>query len=253
MSNTAKIQYKVFADNLRIKYNIWKKKTPGGSQDTLAELISAKTGGKSIDRKSISNWLNAKQYPSKRYMTALCEILRTTEAELLATTFRNQLMFDRELNEQLHTIDKKHFDTIGLDESFLMFIHAVIDGNRFPVYTPIQRVWGKNGAEFTRGEPTEVLQIDSSPFQVFQNGKTIGLNYADYQFLKTVQDKVENYINYLFWCRSEEMKDNLETVKAEYATGTNNVVDLIKINMEADPYFKYYATHTKKTAGTKKK
>lgn len=218
MAKKRKPQYEPFAKNLRNAFEKWQTKT-GGTQETLAEKIGV------ADRKSISDWLNARSYPTEENMESLCEILNVTENELLKFSRQEKYRYDKDFTLEIHEKFQTFCEALGLNHDFLKFVKSAIPDEEFPVYSPVcyPDLMDEN---FERATLMEAFECDTqNEYQRrLSDGKTINLSHADYAFLKEVQDNVCSYIEYLFYKRKKEMEEDVQNINANNITRKGGAV-----------------------------
>lgn len=239
MKEKQKKQYMHFAINLRKAYTKWKKAT-GGNMDDLADAVGLQ------NRKSISNYLSAYQYPEEDTLQSLCEVLGTTPDALngLNDDFETKYKYDEDTVIKVHNGFRVFNESIGLDDNFLKFVRSAFPDSSFPVYTPITHRLMED--HFIREEPCEAVKTDDCPhYQITTDkGITADLTYADFAFLKDVQDHVTSVIEYLYYKRQKEMNEVLDQVNADLIQvkpdGTTVVYGAGKEKLaKYDPYYEY--------------
>ncbi len=211
MANERRPQYEFFSKRFKEAYKSWRKRT-GGTQEKLAELIEVS------DRRSISDWMNAKSYPTPANMKKLCEVLEVTE-DSLTRSYENDYHYSENFTEELHRKQKAFCKGIDLDLSFLKYIHEAVPDEDFPIYSPLMPKTGKllpdeDGFSigYTRQDDflTAYRCEEENEFQrQIGDGKTVNLHYADLAFIKDVQEEVTNYVLYLMYKRKKEMEQEL--------------------------------------------
>ncbi len=205
MGKERKPQNEVFAKNFGMYFKRWQAET-GGTQDDFAVQVGI------ADRKSISDYLNAKHKPSEDNLNAICEELGVTVDMLYQSNKQDQYRYDKAFTESLHMRFQKFTNDIGLSNEFMKFLKEFIPDQDFPVYSPIRKTGGLfTEVSFVRPKSAEAFQCDEqNEYQrKREDGKTINLTEFDYLFMKDLQSEVISYIEYLCFKRKKEMEDEV--------------------------------------------
>lgn len=235
MNKKAKEQYRLFASNFEKKFNAWRKENKGG-QEYFAELIDV------ADRKTVSNYINAVNYPSPETMELICSVLDTTEEELNGGAHDERYKYDEHFTKELHLTFQQYADSIGLSSDFMRFVKSAVSDSEFPVYSPI--VSTATEPKHHRQPLAEAFPCkDSNEFQCSIKGGTVNLGYADYQFLHEVQEEVIDYVRYLYFKRKKEMESEVCRVQSASTEKVNGVTvyDSLPIDemKKYDPYLQF--------------
>lgn len=129
----------------------------------------------------------------------------------------------RESSEYITEIGKKRAqaaEEIGLDLNLVKSLSGMIDfGKRFPIYTPIRKGRDPETHEKTyyRPDSADSAPIDKSlEFLQFERyGKTMTMSDADLLFLKEVQDRIGEYVKYLFYERANRMSEIIDDLNED--------------------------------------
>lgn len=240
MVKKQKQQYMIFASNLRKHYDKWKKEKSGNTQETLAELIGIK------DRKSISNYLNAIQYPEDDVLNNLCDVLGTTPKELngLNDDFKTKYQYDTHTAATVRNGYDAFCAGIGLNQSFLKYVRSVLPDEEFPLFRPIES--DPFSDQYYRADPEETAHTKTgSEYQIVTAaGVHTDLTYPDYAFLKDVQDQVTDLIEYLYFKRQKQLNEAVQKINDECVSsdqyGLTTVKQVTEKQLrESDPYYGY--------------
>lgn len=232
MSSKQKKQHMLFASNLRKYYEKWKMKDRSNTQEKLAYLV-----GKA-DRKSISNYLNAVNYPDEDTLNALCDILDTTPEELNGLDdFRTRYQYKEDTAERIRNGYDAFCSGIGLSNDFLKFIRSALPDESFPLFTEII----KDFDHCYRDTPHETAETKTgSEYQIYTAaGEHTDLTYPDYAFLKDVQDQVTELVEYLYFKRQKQLDAALKTINDECFVGNVEYGIRKERLCETDPYYRY--------------
>ncbi len=202
-----KPQYEIFARNFSDHFEEWQKRTKG-TQESFADLIGT-------TRKTVSNWMNAINYPQEKLLEAICQTLNVTEQELNVGTIKEYLKYDENFNEDVHRESKEYTDSIGLNSHFMKFMKENISDDIFPLWSTIVET-----SFDTLGRKYDLEAFQSEGQNEFQrkleDGKTVNLTYVDYMFMKDVQNEVISYIQFLCYKRKREMEEEVKACQNEY-------------------------------------
>lgn len=186
------------------------------TQTEFSKKYHEKTGF-NLSRNSPSNWANGKQYPESETIERICQVLDVSPDYFLPdpndyeSPSRQNVIADERL---------KLARDIGLSVDFINSLKDLSDfGNDFPLYR-FQVISSKdpetNSLSSYLLQSYEVKRVDLAEagtadedkrtFQIVQDGNTYTLHEPDLYFLKEVQDKVSEFIQFLFYERKREMK-----------------------------------------------
>ena len=240
MTKNEKQQYMIFASNLRRHYERWKSVEYGRNQDKLAKAVGL------ADRKSISNYMKAVNYPDPVTLQRLCEVLETTPEELngLNDSFRKHYQYDEDTADSVRRGYDAFCSGIGLNNDFLKYIRSALPDESFPLFAPIQsdpmidqyiRRPAEETAVATYGKEYQIVTCDNIHTD---------LTYPDYAFLKDVQDQVTELIEYLYFKRKKQLDEALKKVNDEFIItspdGLTFTRQVSKTKLcESDPYYRF--------------
>lgn len=198
----------------------WKSKGKGHRQADFANAIKDYRTTKEKGTKGtctgqqVSKWLNG-VVPSDENIEAICAVL-----ELPADYFEPSHDDKYKESSRFITSIGKHnarvSQKIGLDLSFVESLRGIVDFDTwFPVYSELCNISDDPLApKYGRKNNAESAKIDKQLefMQVNKDGKTITLSLVDLMFLREVQDKVANYVEFLFYQRWETMNKAVNAV-----------------------------------------
>lgn len=202
----------------------------------------------------VSKWYNG-TFPEK-YFSSIAKVLGVEEDEFFPQThdekYRSSSVFMTGVGEGMREYSEK----IGLNESFLHILRSMGDFETdFPFYCPIVEKTDKTTfrSEFVRLNETNasdsapMLGDDLPVFQFERDGKLITMSVEDLEFLKDVQDKVEEYVSFLYYQRRKEAQRevqilNEDAIHTEELPGGVTVTAFSGLSsLERNKYDKYFA------------
>lgn len=235
-----KKQYLIpFATRLRYYVEKWQKEE-GKTQDDLAEAVGLS------DRKSISNYLNAYQKPSKEKLLNLCDVLGTTPDELngLNDDFITKYQYDSKTASSVRNGYEAFCTGIGLSNDFLKYVRSALPDESFPLFTRI--VADPLTDHFYREDSKITAETNiGSEYQIYTAaGEHTDLSYPDYAFLKDVQDQVTELVEYLYFKRQKQLDAALKTVNDECIVTSQTGLTIVKepsekLLCDTDPYYRF--------------
>lgn len=195
-------------------YSEWKKRDKGNTQGEFArqicEIRNKNTGEKCpVTNSYVSEWKRGKWVPDQ-YIPEIAKVLGVKEEEFSFNTHDDLYRHSSEYITEFGRSDLSQFCyDIGLNLQFLSSIRKLIGpdfDSMFPIYLPIpdrEECMLPNKRKLADSAPIDnMLQY----LQVERDGKTITLHKCDLAYLKEVQDQIVEFVSYLFYKRSEEMK-----------------------------------------------
>lgn len=183
--------------------------------------------------RSMQNYLNGDRKISGRYLTAVCSILSITPEDIfdeIAGLWKTDASFTKEIL----SLVRNYSNDIGLKDSFVSYLKEIIPDPDFPIHAPLKPAERPISSKvdpprYTRYQLAEAYESDTdSQYQRKIEDKTVTLSKADLQFMLEVQNKVDDYIAYLCWQRSEEMKKEEAKATEKYVTVTNGEKGTVK-------------------------
>lgn len=171
----------------------------------------------------VSDWKSGRQGIPHTYIEDICRVLGVSPDVYEPKTHAEKYRYDTEFMQT--EIGKSHSEFAkqeGLDLGLIRAISKVVDFNKeFPLFAPFGH-WTLDPKTGEKYYDRKVNYADSVPFnktldedlrflQVNRDGKTITMHRADLAYLKEVQDQIVRFVEFLFYERSREMKD--ETIR----------------------------------------
>lgn len=224
---------KFFAEKLKIALDEWKieNKDKGGTDEMFARLI-----GKSknmIPRYKKSDDEKVGAYPEDKTLKSMCRVLGKSENYFTPTTESELYKWDADyMTSVLETHAVKYCKEIDLDLIFLSGMKRMFGeefGDIFPKWTPIARKTKRNLFEdndpYCRADASVISrsaqvgrELDVFQFKVDVDGdrRNIIFGEGDLRFIKEVQDKAKEYIEFLFSQRCKEMDREVDEANKRY-------------------------------------
>ena len=205
----------------------------------------------------VSNWLTGKAYP-EQYLPQIAKALNVDESEFFPQTQDERFSFDSEFQNEFAKELVESASELGLDLYFLRAMERLIDfPNDFPKYTPFLKFESDNSAKslseyFGRISISRLDNAVPAPMsdqygflQIEKDGKLINLSYCDFSYLKEVQEKVKEYVEFLFAQRRKEMeREEVLVEESTFKRTPDNVIVHSKISPkrlnEIDRFGHYY-------------
>lgn len=200
---------KITGARINKQFQRWKNGVKGRSKSSFVKLFDP-----SISRATLENWLKGEDIPTKYNMEQLCTLFGVPDDyfNIDNATYDELYHYSSVYQTQ---IGKKHIQfsqMIGLDVDFIRKLSHLVDFDTlFPMYAPINEHMdsGKYDRKVNFADSAHMEEIDEDLgfLQVNQKGKRLTLSRGDLAFLKEVQEKVIDYVEYLFFHRSKEMEE----------------------------------------------
>lgn len=199
---------------------IWKE--DGKSQAKFADRINeirTKDGTRpTCTSQQVHKWLTG-TVPSQENIDCILEALNLPKDYFVPS---HSDMY-RESSDYITEIGKRRAqkaEEIGLDLNLVKSLSNMVDfGKRFPIYTPIRKGRDPETRKkaYYRPDSADSAQIDKSlEFMQFErDGKTMTMSDADLLFLKDVQDKIGEYVKYLFYERATRMAEIVDDLNRD--------------------------------------
>lgn len=216
----------IFAQNFSRYFEEWKKQDSGRNATKFAKLIYS-------NRVSVSKWKNGNAYPTEENMKRICEVLHVSEDQLTdASLYKKAYTHDSHFTENLHHRFQKYCDCIGIESDFMKFAKSAVPDEEFPLWSPIVETGDLLNIKYHRQSLASAFESDSSnEFQRSIDGKTVNLCYADFQFLREVQEDVKEFIRFKYYQRKHEMESEVSAVQ----TASEETVNGVKITSSISP------------------
>lgn len=187
-----------------------------------------------VSRVSVNRWCRGETIPKPKCLKQICEIFAVEENYFDTTTATHDELYKYSSAFQT-ALGKKHVEfakLIGLD---LNLIRALSDcvgfDNLFPLYSPIDKksiepqtlnmIYERRDL-FADSAPVEEVDEGLRFLQVEKSGKRKTFHRCDLVFLKEVQDQIVNYVEFLFYQREKEMKEEVKQFNQDLIEVTVN-------------------------------
>lgn len=202
-------KYSLFLDKFPMQLKAWKEqqKAEGksGSQYDFARQVG-------VEPYYVTDWKTGRHGIPYTYIDKICEVLGITPDVYEPRTATEKYKYVSDYITKIGRDNISFANEKGLDLTLVEALTKIVDfDSQFPVYAPITSKGGSLEPEYTR-----MVNADSAPIdkkleflQVTKDGKRITLHRADLAFLKEVQDKIAEYVEFLFHKRTQEMKDEV--------------------------------------------
>lgn len=198
---------------------------------------------------TVSNWLNGNGIPGPEWQKQLINLFEVSEDyfSLRHTSYAERY---EKSSDFITDEAKKHVEFAnrrGLSLDLVRALANIVDFNElFPLYSPIghytidpetgKRVYDRDVSFLEPAQINKDIDQDLSFLQIEQRGKTVLLHRCDLAVLKDMQDKIADFVEWLFFERSREMKREVDAVN-EFVDGRDLTYEIEK---QFDPYAKYY-------------
>lgn len=208
-------KYSLFLDKFPLQLESWKEqqkaKGKPGSQYEFARQVG-------VEPYYVTDWKTGRHGIPYLYIEKICEVLGVSTDVYEPRTHSEKYQYSSDFITDIGKAHVEFANKEGLDLTLVEALTKIVDFNKtFPVYTPIRL-----NTQFLDPEYIRMINADSAPIdkkleflQVTRDGKRITLHRADLAFLKEVQDRVTEYVEYLFYRRAQEMKDELTQVNKD--------------------------------------
>lgn len=203
----------------------------------------------------VSDWLRGKKYP-EIYLPQIAKVLGVNEEEFTPRNREERYEFDPEYIEKVLSDKDEYRKKIKLNKAFVCYLRSrPAFSKSFPLYSPlchkVKFMPDETEDRYVRMGFAGASQVEKEKplYMVERDGKKIVLNNADLEFLKEVQNKVDEYVEFLFTRRAREMIEEEKTASSLCVRkiGENEIahchVPLEKL-MEIDRFMKYVVKKT---------
>lgn len=224
---------KFFAEKFKDALDKWKirNKDKGGTDEAFARMIGKSKNMIPRYKKSDDEKIGA--YPEDKTLKKMCSVLGVPENYFTPTTEDELYKWDSDyMTSVLETHAVKYCKEIDLDLIFLSGMKRIFGeefGDVFPKWTPISRKANRNLFEdndpYCRADVSVLSQsaqvgheLDVFQFRVDADGETRNIIFGegDLRFIKEVQDKTKEYIEFLFSQRCKEMAREVDEANKRY-------------------------------------
>lgn len=218
-TTTNKQSRKLFGARFSDRLDKWKREAKDGQRRTnevFAKMISPKT-----TRRSVENWCKGDNIPKEDTLKKICKIFGVPEDYFDPENATHDQLYKNSSNF-IEGIGKQHVEfskLIDLDLDLIRALANHVDFDKlFPLYAPIEyktqdpqtgeAVCSRN-VNYSDSAHVEDVDKDLRFLQVERDGKRVTLHRCDLAFLKEVQDKVVEYIEFLFYQRTKEIEEEV--------------------------------------------
>ena len=197
-----KIENVLFGRKLKSKLDEWKRPRDGDRR-TVKEFA----GLCGVEPVTVNKWMSG-DLSAKNKIDKICEVLGV-EPSFFGSTYEEKYKYDEHFTQGVHDGLKLLCNQLGLDNSFLKFVHNVVPDEEYPVTAQIVYKKDSLGNITFKRDESFLEAFDCGVTNEYQrrlkDGKTINLRSSDLAFLYSVQEKVEEYIMLLMRERQLEM------------------------------------------------
>ena len=211
-TKTNKASRTLFGARFSNELNKWKEKAPKGQRrtnTTFAKLVSSTT-----TRGSVEKWCRGENIPQEDTLKKICKIFGVSEDFFDPENATHDELYQNEANF-IKGIGKQHVEFSKLIDLDLDLIRALANrvdfDKQFPLYAPIKYKDGvcSRNVNYSDSAHIEDVAANLRFLQVEREGKRITLHRCDLAFLKEVQDKVVEYMEFLLYQRTKEMEEEV--------------------------------------------
>lgn len=205
---------KFFAKRFTVALEEWKRKNKekGGKSD-LQKSFALMIG---VTDNMIPQYKSGKSYPRRGTIENIIKVLGVPDDYFTPTTHDELYEGSSEFITELGRRHVEFSEEIGLDLNMVKALHSLLDWDTlFPQYSPIIEYRTDLLPEYKRqSDFAESAPIDPSLdfLQIERDGQTLTLHRCDLAYLKEVQDKVVELVEFLFYKRHGEMEKEVEEV-----------------------------------------
>ena len=211
-----------FIDKFVPKLEEWKdaNKGKGGTQKAFASLIG-------VTENMIGQYKTGDAYPNEKRLKRIISALGVPDDYFTPKTQSELFQYSPEYVSNIGSNKiAPYCEEIGLNTQFLQTVRSLIGddlGDQFPFWTPImQRMTLDTHNSYSRPDPVEFwnnsaeMKPEVKMFQIEvpakddSGNKRLTLTSPDLLFLRDVQEEVVNYVEFLFYKRKKELKEECE-------------------------------------------
>lgn len=213
-------KYMLFQSKFPSQLATWKEEQKRqGKKGTNYEF--AKQVG--VEPYYVTDWKSGRSGTPYKYINRICKVLGVSPNVYEPTTHDEKYGKSSDYITKVGKANMAFAEQEGLNLELVSGLAGIMDFDElFPVYAPIVELTSDQDTgikKYGRMKNADSAPIDErlSFLQIHQNGKTVTMSRADLAFLKEVQDKVVEYVEFLFYQRSKEMKREEEQVIDRFA------------------------------------
>lgn len=201
---TKKKKYRLFPTKFPVLLEDWKRQQKENGKPGSNYEFGKQVG---VPNYRVSDFKSCRQGIPYSYIDKICEVLGVSPDVFEPTTDEEKYENDSQFITDLGKAHVNFAKSEGLDLNLVQALSNVVDfDSLFPIYLPIP---DREDCVLTKKR----ILADSAPIdnslqylQVHRDDKTITFHKCDLAYLKEVQDQVIEFVSYLFYKRSMEMK-----------------------------------------------
>lgn len=215
MSKEATLQPKYFGAVFTKLYDEWEKEHPDKTQTDFGELFDPP-----ISRQTITSWRSGKSIPGPHNLEQLLKIFGVTKKDFIPLSNADDYAFNEERQTRIASDTLIPFcEKIGLDIDFIKLAKKLLGtkyDELFPLWSPLQKL----NNEYTRRGADSLApaapMADNNFFQIEVNTgsttKLVDMTLTDLLFLKDLQDRISDTIEFEFMRRSRELINEVNEI-----------------------------------------
>lgn len=239
----------IFGARFSKQFQKGKKKGRWSSQKDFGQQLKPPAS-----RSSVANWCKGDDFPTPERLKQICEIFGVNEDYFNTENATRAELYEyaSEYVTEIGIENSLFSEEIGLNLDLVYGLSQIVDFDKlFPLYAPIWQFKTDPNDPFHRIYNRNVTHANSAPidkslefFQIDREGKKITLSKPDLAYLKEVQDKIVEYVEFLFFNRTKEMKEEEkrfnedQTVKLKNGGTATRKIDRKFLN-DHDRFLKY--------------
>lgn len=177
-----------------------------GSQYEFAKQVG-------VDPYYVTDWKSGRHGTPYKYIERICEVLGVSPEVYEPKTHSEKYQYSSDFITTVGKANAAFAMQEGLNLKLVESLTEIVDFNKsFPKYSPLKaRITPDFNAEYIRKTNVDSAPIDKDLqyLQIERDGKRLTLSRSDLAYLKEVQNKVAEYVEFLFYTRTQEMKDEV--------------------------------------------
>lgn len=207
----------IFGARFSDQFQKWKNEVGGRTQTSFGKLLDPPA-----TRGSVMKWCRGDNIPTPDRIKQICEIFEVPEDYFDTNNATHDELY-KHGSAFITDLGKKHVEFAkeeGLDLDLVRVLSKIIDFDElFPVYAPITKKVNNRSIDtmfiphYERSEKMDSAPIDDDLkfLQVNRDDQIITFSKIDLIYLKEVQDQVVRFVKYLFYDRTKEMEEEVES------------------------------------------
>lgn len=227
-----------------------KWKSEGGTQESFARAINAvrhnNFGG--CTHTLVSRWKNGTTFP-ETYLSDIAKVLGVDESEFFPKEHDDKYEYSPEFMTEVGRRMIEYAGEIGLSVPFLQALRSMGSfTEEFPFFCPIVENRSMQSSEYVRldvsnaSDSAPMMGDDLPVFQFEKDDKTLTLSVVDLEFIKDVQDKVSEYVSYLYFQRKKEADEELRKLNGDAISRVGRFTTIKGFSYsKRNKYDKYFA------------